>query len=582
MPASALLEAESDVSSLLKEGKTALARGAYPEALALLLDAFTHAPDEKDVQAALIDALGCTSGYDLPQSITNKLADAAVIYNHDVQALAMVVTNQVERHPDIDRLIQYFAEQDAGTIEELPEELDFEGIVYDQLFMLVCSRATIASEKVEKLITQLRRHYLAEWLADATSKPLLIGRYPELLGILACQCFNSEFIYDVTPYEEERVERLQEVVFEDIRAAHPIDLAVLGAYKPLWATLQAGNAEDLQYLIDESDRWAGWIQLVWKLQFMLPLNETLIKQQIPPLTPITDNFSSAIAHQYEEFPYPRWQTTRVPERSMSLKDYVSHRFPQLDNRDIPSEPCNILFAGCGTGEQIVSMGTAFHAKNTLALDLSLNSLAYAKRKSDELGIENIHYGQADILSAAKWDASFDLIVCTGVLHHMSDPTAGLSALQQLSKPHSVYFLALYSERGRACITAAQQLATQHGLKDGIEDMRSFRQLVRALPEDHPAKAVMYSRDFYSASGLHDFVFNKHELRYSPAGLKELLEAHNLQFLGFDLAQGEIAAQYLELFPGDPGMTDLDNWDQFEDQHPDTFGDMMQFWCTAKN
>ena len=34
----------------------------------------------------------------------------------------------------------------------------------------------------------------------------------------------------------------------------------------------------------------------------------------------------------------------------------------------------------------------------LAVDLSLSSLAYAKRKTEEMGIENIEYMQADILN----------------------------------------------------------------------------------------------------------------------------------------------------------------------------------------
>ena len=57
----------------------------------------------------------------------------------------------------------------------------------------------------------------------------------------------------------------------------------------------------------------------------------------------------------------------------------------------------------------------------MAIDLSISSLKYAKRKTKELGIENIEYIQHDILDLKNLNRKFDIIECAGVLHHMNDP-----------------------------------------------------------------------------------------------------------------------------------------------------------------
>ena len=74
--------------------------------------------------------------------------------------------------------------------------------------------------------------------------------------------------------------------------------------------------------------------------------------------------------------------------------------------------------------QAVEAAFQFHHREILAIDLSLASLSYAKRKTEELGIESVKYMQADILDLHKLDRQFDLIECAGVLHHMENPVAG--------------------------------------------------------------------------------------------------------------------------------------------------------------
>ena len=97
-----------------------------------------------------------------------------------------------------------------------------------------------------------------------------------------------------------------------------------------------------------------------------------------------------------------------------------------------------LIAGCGTGHH--SIGSAAGIKNytITAIDLSSASLAYAKRKTMQLGISNIEYYKKDLLELNKDDFGvFDVIECAGVLHHLKDPRKGLKTLVNLLKPAGV-------------------------------------------------------------------------------------------------------------------------------------------------
>ena len=58
---------------------------------------------------------------------------------------------------------------------------------------------------------------------------------------------------------------------------------------------------------------------------------------------------------------------------------------------------DVLIAGCGTGQQLVSK-TSYENSRILAVDLSLSSLAFAKRKMQELNHSNVEFLHGDILN----------------------------------------------------------------------------------------------------------------------------------------------------------------------------------------
>ena len=306
--------------------------------------------------------------------------------------------------------------------------------------------------------------------------------------------------------------------------------------------------------------------------------EQCSRDQIPCLSLPTNTISQKIRSQYEEHPYPKWESLdRCPPKS--LAEYLSNSSPDsLSPEDIESLPHPaLLVAGCGTGRQALECATRVQNGKVLALDLSLRSLAYGKMMAEKMGVSNIQFLQGDILDLKHVHLKFDLIECSGVLHHMEDPLQGWKILRSLLKPKGWMLLGLYSHLGREDVVEARYLIDQMNYQPSLEDIRASREKIRSLSASSPLlHQVSTSLDFYSTSSCRDLLFNAHEVYFSLPQIKAILEDLELDFKGFISLRPEIKQEYRNLFPEDPKMLSLDNWDAFEHNYPTTFISMYQF------
>ena len=60
-------------------------------------------------------------------------------------------------------------------------------------------------------------------------------------------------------------------------------------------------------------------------------------------------------------------------------------------------------------------------------------------------------------------------------------------------------------------------------------------------------------------------------------IRDSLAANGLTLLSFEV-DFRTAQKYAARFPADKAMTDLECWDQFEQDHPYTFASMYRFWA----
>jgi SAM-dependent methyltransferase len=262
------------------------------------------------------------------------------------------------------------------------------------------------------------------------------------------------------------------------------------------------------------------------IQWYGPRAEHEIRTQIPALTVIDDITLRKVREMYEESPYPPWLTVarHVPRPFL---EQVKRMFPAAVPPRLEDGTVQMFVAGCGTGKHAIMSASRFTRSRVLAIDLSLSSLAYAARKTRQLGIDNITFAQADILRLADLPQRFHVIESVGVLHHMEDPQRGLAVLAGLLHTNGLLNIGLYSEAARRHITALQVHFRQSGLRATADDIRQARAEVIGTNSE-ACRRIRRLADFYSISGCRDLLFHVQERCYRLPEVAMLLAGAGLR------------------------------------------------------
>ena len=437
-------------------------------------------------------------------------------------------------------------------------------IADNALLLCVLESAPVRDIALEKFLTWARAAILD--LATA-SKGNADGTIVRFACALARQCFINEYVFIDTAEELARVEALKRSLLETMAAGAPVDLLQLAATASYFPLSSLPGAPSML-----GRDWPEPVKKLLVQQIIEVEEEKRARDTIPRLTAIDGASSDAVRQQYEENPYPRWVLAPSRRPPITVDEDLRLRFPAGDFRPFDERTgIDILVAGCGTGEHPIRLAQRYNGARILAVDLSLSSLCYAKRKTSELGLQNIEYAQADILQIGALDRTFDIIDVAGVLHHLADPNEGWRRLLPLLRPHGLMHVALYSELGRADVVAARKLIAERGFQSTAADIRRCRQ--ELLGTSFRTLTRFY--DFFSTSDCRDLLFHVSEHRLTVPDIKAFLAANDLRFLGFELDDHALRA-YRARFPDDPAMTDLDCWHVFEQERPSIFAAMYQF------
>jgi SAM-dependent methyltransferase len=401
---------------------------------------------------------------------------------------------------------------------------------------------------LERAFTELRQRLLRTVMHRRVQPSPLA-----LMAAMAVQCFRNEYVFFLTDWEREAVHGLSaELTHEGVDAAV---VAAIAAYQPLG---RLPNFEGVRAALDATGE--PLVRRMLQVQVDEPTEERRVKKDIATLAPIEDLVSQQVRDQYEENPYPRW--SRLP-------------LGRGTRATIAGTVKKVLVAGCGTGEDPLKKAATEPQCEITALDLSLASLAYGARKAREYGIANVTFLHGDILDLAELPGKFDLVVCTGVLHHMREPERGLAAIAAAAVPGGLLQIALYTESGRQAIVAGIELRRELGLPPTPEGIRRFRQAVCALPAGHPARGLTDFGDFYSISECRDLVFHVQEHRFTLPRVDEMLTRAGLVFDSFEVT-APVLTKFRDMFPTAVDQKSLVCWDALEGRYPGIFGSMYQF------
>src|SRR5215467_14796965 len=137
---------------------------------------------------------------------------------------------------------------------------------------------------------------------------------------------------------------------------------------------------------------------------------------------------------YEQYPYPRpvdslEKYQRLGQDRQGRRAEYHLFWPVRPYRDDHS----ILIAGCGTS-QAAKHALRWPAAQVIGIDFSATSVRCTEELKQKYHLTNLHVRQLPIERVNELATSFDQILCTGVLHHLADPDAGLSALRGVLNP----------------------------------------------------------------------------------------------------------------------------------------------------
>ncbi|MBF0095157.1 MAG: methyltransferase domain-containing protein, partial [Alphaproteobacteria bacterium] len=239
-----------------------------------------------------------------------------------------------------------------------------------------------------------------------------------------------------------------------------------------------------------------------------------------------------VTAQYERFPYPAPVDTLssgILDGSMGVDGCFSRDYhlywPAARHRD----GLDVLVAGCGS-KQAVEMAYGVPGARVVAIDLSATSIAHSRRLAEKHGVGNIEFIQMSLFDVADLGRDFDLIVSTGVIHHLHNPAEGLKALRGVLRRDGSMPLMLYGRYGRDSVYLFQDLFRRLGLtveNVTADDIDKMIDLIRNVPDTHPYHLRKDVYCNFKPEEIVDLYLHPHDIPFTVPAILDLLAESGL-------------------------------------------------------
>ncbi len=258
----------------------------------------------------------------------------------------------------------------------------------------------------------------------------------------------------------------------------------------------------------------------------------------------SSNYASNVRAQYEAYPFPlrdaRDESRRLVIAEQECLGKLNHFcFGGRRNFD---HGFRVLVAGGGTGDHTIFLAEQLrdYDANVTYIDISRTSMKIAQERARVRELDNIEWHHCSILDIASLNRQpFDLISCTGVLHHLPEPERGLASLRTVLAPDGAMSLMLYGRSGRLPVYAGQELMrlVNAGIDDPAVKTRHARAVVQSLPDTNwllrggdPESTRRQLLD--DESDLNDVLLHEQDRAYNVQEIYEFLADADLELIEF--------------------------------------------------
>lgn len=268
----------------------------------------------------------------------------------------------------------------------------------------------------------------------------------------------------------------------------------------------------------------------------------------PGAAPAPDKVTDIVARQYSAWVYPQ----PVQDMQAAIADgYFEFAAPHLfgpllwpEGRSLAG--LRVLIAGCGSNQAAYNALSMPEAQVT-AIDISMNSLQHSQFLKEKHGLHNLTLRHMGLLQVPRLGQQLDYIVCTGVLHHLPSPDAGLQALRAVLAPDGMMNLMLYGQSLRLGVYLMQEVFRRLGCGQTPEDVALVRATLACLPDDHVLRRYLaVADDLRYDAGIVDTFLHPQDRAYTVPQVLAFARENGLGFWGWTDAKDYDARAVLGL------------------------------------
>jgi SAM-dependent methyltransferase len=237
-----------------------------------------------------------------------------------------------------------------------------------------------------------------------------------------------------------------------------------------------------------------------------------------------------VARQYQQWVYPP-PIHDLDEWNAGNCDWTdpvhAHRVYWPD-REYPTD-LDILVTGCGANQGAYFALTNPSAK-VVAIDVSQPSLDHLQYLKDKHGLQNLELQLLPIEELSALGLDFDLVVCTGVLHHLADPAKGMQAIAGCLRRDGVATVMLYGKYGRTGVDLLASFFHELGLGQDDSSVQVVKETIPLLPPDHPVLGYLKnSQDLNADTSVVDTFLHGRQRSYTVTECIDLATSAGLVF-----------------------------------------------------
>ncbi|MFM8291187.1 MAG: class I SAM-dependent methyltransferase [Planctomycetia bacterium] len=243
-----------------------------------------------------------------------------------------------------------------------------------------------------------------------------------------------------------------------------------------------------------------------------------------------DPLADIVSGQYRKWAYP--------EPILDLPGWLAGNWQWFDpahawrlfwpDREYRPE-MRILVAGCGTNQAAVFAYTNPGAQ-VVAIDVSQPALDHHRFLAAKYGMRNLELHLLPIEQAGSLGGDFDLVVSTGVLHHLAEPQAGMRALAACLRPDGVAAIMLYARYGRVGVEIMQAVFRELGLEQDAAALATVKEAIGLVPAEHPVRGYLsLAPDLQFDAGLVDTFLHGRDTSYTVDDCLDLVASAGLVF-----------------------------------------------------